>query len=74
VTTWRRWAEGDDLPDSTLRKAYTALARQPGVEQHLASALRDDLPDAPVDRRSHVTVHRDHPGMPVAEHDFGIEL
>jgi hypothetical protein len=74
LTTWQRWAEGDDIPARGLRTAYVALARQPGVEQRLASALRDDLPGAPIDRHPHFTADRDHVDMQPARHDFGIEL
>ncbi len=74
LTTWQRWAEGDDIPDRSLRAAYAALARRPGAEQHLAGALRDDLPVAPIARRPHVAVDRDSVDMQPARHDFGIEL
>ena len=74
LTTWQRWAQGHDLPNGTLHTTFAVLAHQPGVEQQLATALRNDLPGTPIDRGSRVAAHVDLPGVHVAQHDFGIEL
>jgi hypothetical protein len=73
LTTWQRWARGHQLPDGALHTACAVLAHQPGVEQHLATALRNDLGTSiePGPRHGgHVAVPVEH----VAQPDFGIEL
>ena len=57
-----------------LHTTFAVLGNQPGVEQQLATALRNDLPGAPIDRGSRVAAHIDLPGAHIAQHDFGIEL
>ena len=51
LTTWQRWAQGHDLPNGTLHTAFAVLAHQPGVEQQLATALRNDLHGTPIEPR-----------------------
>jgi hypothetical protein len=71
LTNWKRWAQGHDLPDASLHTTFAGLARQPGVQRHLAAALRNDLPAPPADRAPDVA---DRSGVHVTRHDFGIEL
>jgi hypothetical protein len=73
LTTWQHWAQGQHVPDDTLYAAYAVLARQPGVEHQLAAAIHPELPAA-VKRGPHRASHAVIPGLPVAQHDLGIEL
>ena len=73
LTTWRRWAQGHPVPDRALHAADNVLAHQPGPEQHLATALRDQLP-TPTNtglRHAHAEVDT---RVRIVEPDLGIDL
>jgi len=74
LVTWQRWAQGHDLPNGTLHTTFAVLAQHTGVEQQLATALRNDLRGTPIDRGSCVAAHVDVPGVHVAQPDFGVEF
>ena len=73
LSAWRRWAQGHRLPDGALHTACAVLAHQPGVEQHLATALRTDL-GTPIEPRPHHGGRVDVAVAKIAQRDFGIEL
>ena len=74
LRTWQRWAQGHDLPNGTVHTTFAVLAHQPGVEQQLATALRNNLRGTSIERASHGTAHIDLFRVHLAQPDFGIEL
>jgi conjugative relaxase-like TrwC/TraI family protein len=74
LTTWQHWAHGDTIADRDLHTAYTVLAHQPGVEQHLAHTLRPHLPDTTIHRNQSPYEQTHIAEMPVPELDLGIDL
>ena len=73
LSAWRRWAQGHGHPDGALHTACAVLAHQLGVEQHLATALRNDL-GTPIEPRPRHGGRVDVPVAQIAQRDFGIEL
>jgi hypothetical protein len=73
LTTWQHWAQGHDLSDRALHRAFAVLKHRPGAEPPLAASLRDQLA-TPVDPDPRPAHHLEDPEVRVAGHDFGLEL
>ncbi len=74
LTTWQQWAEGHDVVAGTLRAAFAVLAHRPGLEQQLATILRNDLSGTPIKRTPQHASQLDAAAARIAQPDLGIEL
>ena len=73
LTTWHRWAQGHHVPDRAIHLTHNVLAHQPGTEQHLATALRDQLPTPTNTGLRHAHAEVDTRAR-IVEPDLGIDL
>jgi hypothetical protein len=74
LTTWQHWAQGHEVTNNAVRAALAVLAHRPGLEQQLATTLRHDLGDTPIERTPHEARHLDAAAARIAQPDLGIEL
>ena len=71
LNTWMHWADGDPIPDSSLRTVAAILKQRAGLQCQLAAALPDDV-HQPSHRPGHGTHHPTPTRSPAPE--LGIDL
>jgi hypothetical protein len=73
LNTWKRWAEGHEVPDPALRTTVAVLAQKRGPEQQLVVPLGQDLATRPVEPSARGLSREPDTRVHVQRQDFGIE-